>query len=96
MQVRDDEFTKKQAVTSETRHFCYGDWEFEQRIEAQLGASGLALSARCAAAHEALVSALGEGGFEALDAYISASTARSCAREAAIVELVCGPSSDER
>lgn len=78
---------KNDGVTSVTHVDQYGDWSFEQRIVAQLGADGVVLEARSHAAHDALRVALGSAGFELLDAYVSASMAVATAREEAIFAL---------
>lgn len=81
-------------VTSATTHLRYGDWAFEQQLVDQLGGRGAELAARTHAAHEALRSALGRGGFALLDAYVSAATAVACAREEAIVALLLAQGPD--
>lgn len=78
-------------VTSVTTRLRYGDWAFEQQLVAQLGATGAELVARSQAAHEALRRVVGSPGFEQLDAYVTAATAVSCAREEAIVALLVAP-----
>ena len=66
-------------------------WEeaFEERIVVQLGSAGEALSRQVLETSAALSAALGRERFGLLDAYGSARTALSIAREEAIVAL-CG------
>ena len=68
----------------------FGELSYQLQIDAVLGAEGAALVATSHQAHAQLREALGEGGFEVLDAYVSAVTAASCAREEAVAALCYG------
>lgn len=68
----------------------FGGTSYQLQIDAVLGAAGAALVASSHQAHRQLREALGEGGFEVLDAYVSAVTAASCAREEAVAALCYG------
>lgn len=77
------------SLSRRGRRERYGEEGFEERIMAQLGSAGEALTRQVLETSAALSAALGREKFGLLDAYGSARTALSIAREEAIVAL-CG------
>ena len=68
----------------------FGTENYHLQVEAVLKASGDGLLTAAHAAHTSLREALGEGGFELLDRYVSANAEAACAREAAVAAVCYG------
>jgi len=65
----------------------FGEASYHLQVEAVLGPAGADLAGASHQAHAQLREALGEGGFEVLDRYVSAVTAAACAREEAVAAV---------